>query len=87
VARERLAQATDNSDDAAESVALDEEFQGALQTISAAVFSLDAFYGVIQTMVTLDESDKKARRKMALIAPYGLLTPSACGVPKRGIGS
>ena len=25
-----------------------------------------------------------SRRKMALVAPYGLLTPSACGVPKLG---
>jgi hypothetical protein len=42
---------------------LDEEFQGSLQTISAAVFALDAFYGVIHTMITLQEWEIKARQQ------------------------
>jgi hypothetical protein len=58
-----MIEATTNNDDTAESAALDEEFQGSLQTISAAVFALDAFYGVIHTMITLQESEKKARQQ------------------------
>ena len=61
-ARKRMAEATANNDDATESVALNEEFQGSLQAISAAVFSLDAFYGVIHTMIVLQESEKKAHQ-------------------------
>jgi hypothetical protein len=62
-ARKRLVEAAANNDDAAESVVLDEEFQGSLQTISAAVFALDAFYGVIDTMITLKGSEREARRQ------------------------
>jgi len=62
-ARGRLQEATANSDDTAESLALDEEFQGSLQTISAAVFALDAFYGVIRSMITLDEAERDARKQ------------------------
>jgi hypothetical protein len=61
-ARKRMAEATVNNDDAAESAALNEEFQGSLQAISAAVFSLDAFYGVIHNMIVVQESEKKARQ-------------------------
>lgn len=62
-ARKRMNEATANADDAAESAALNEEFHGALQTISAAVFALDAFYGLISTMITIDEREKDARRR------------------------
>jgi hypothetical protein len=63
LARKRMDEATANGDDAAESVALDEEFQGALQAISAAVFALDAFYGVIHAMIVLGKSEKEARQQ------------------------
>jgi hypothetical protein len=39
-----------------------EEYQASLQTISAAVFALDAFYGVISRMVTISEQEKMARQ-------------------------
>jgi hypothetical protein len=63
LARKRMAEATANDDDAAEIVALDEEFQEALQTVSAAAFAMDAFYGVIHTMIVLGESEKEARQQ------------------------
>lgn len=63
LARKRMTEATAGGNDTAESAALDEEFQGALQTISAAVFALDAFYGVIHTLITLDELVKRARQQ------------------------
>jgi hypothetical protein len=62
-ARKRLTEAITNADDTAENAALEEEFQGSLQTISAAVFALDAFYGVIHTMISLDKSEKDARQQ------------------------
>jgi hypothetical protein len=63
LARKRLTEATAHNDDMAESAALDEEFQGSLQTISAAVFALDAFYGAIHTMISLSQSEKDARQQ------------------------
>jgi hypothetical protein len=39
-----------------------QEYQASLQTISAAVFALDAFYGVISGMVTVPEQEKVARQ-------------------------
>ncbi len=63
IARNRMNEATASADDAAESTALNEEFHGALQTISAAVFALDAFYGIISTKITIDEKEKEARRR------------------------
>jgi hypothetical protein len=62
-ARKRLTEAITNTDDTAENMALEEEFQGSLQAISAAVFALDAFYGVIHTMIPLDKSEKDARQQ------------------------
>ncbi len=62
-ARKRLNEAITNTDDTAENMALEEEFQGSLQAISAAVFALDAFYGVIHTMIPLDKSEKDARQQ------------------------
>jgi hypothetical protein len=62
-ARERLTAAAAVGDYEAEGVALAEEFSGSLQAISAAVFALDAFYGVIQSMVVVPEAEKEARRR------------------------
>ena len=61
-ARSRLVDARETGE--AEWRALADEFQAALQTISASVFALDAFYGVINEMVPpLSASEKDARRR------------------------
>jgi hypothetical protein len=60
-ARRRLLEARGSG--TAEGAALADEFQAALQTISAAVFALDAFYGVISGMVPLSDAVKEARRR------------------------
>jgi len=62
-ARRRLIGAVAAADGAAESEALAEEFQASLQTIAAAVFALDAFYGVICHMINVPKADKLARRQ------------------------
>jgi len=63
IAREQMKKAIDAADDNAESSALNEEFHGAIQTISSAVFALDAFYGIISTKIPIDQSEKEARRR------------------------
>lgn len=60
-ARRRLLEARESG--TAEVAALANEFHAALQAISAAVFALDAFYGVISEMVPLSDAEKEARRR------------------------
>ncbi len=62
-ARTRLKAASAASDDSAESGALAEEFQAAIQAISAGVFAVDAFYGVIADLVPVPEAIREARRR------------------------
>ena len=62
-ARKRLTAATAAEDHESEGVALADEFSGSLQAILAAVFALDAFYGVIQGMVVVPQAEKEARRR------------------------
>lgn len=40
-----------------------EEYRACLQAISAAVFALDAFYGVIAGMVPVPGAEKAARKR------------------------
>jgi hypothetical protein len=62
-ARRRMIGAVAAGDDAAETASLTEEFQASLQAIAAAVFGLDAFYGVICEMVNIPDAEKDARRR------------------------
>lgn len=60
-ARQRMTAATTVGGDQAVAYALIEEYQACLQAISAAVFALDAFYGVISGMGTVPETEKAKR--------------------------
>jgi hypothetical protein len=59
---QRLPEEASEGADVATATVLVQEYQAALQTISAAVFALDAFYGVISRMVTVPEQEKIARQ-------------------------
>lgn len=63
VARQRMIAATANDVGEAASNALIEEYRACLQATSAAVFALDAFYGVIREFITVPEAEQDARRQ------------------------
>jgi hypothetical protein len=62
-ARQRMETATAAGDGAGETASLSDELQGSLQVISAAVFALDAFYGVIRDMVVVPQKERQARER------------------------
>lgn len=62
-ARKRLTAATKKEDESGENAALSEEFQSSLQAISGAVFALDAFYGVIESMIRIPDSVRASRQR------------------------
>ena len=60
---QRLKAATASGVGEAEASVLIEEYQAGLQAISSAVFSLDAFYGVISRMITVPEAEIAGRKR------------------------
>jgi hypothetical protein len=61
LARQRIVTESANGIDPTTGRLINEEYQASLQAISAAVFALDAFYGVLDGMITIPETERAAR--------------------------
>lgn len=61
--RQRIVTASANGIDPTAGTLIGEEYQASLQAISAAVFALDAFYGVLDGMISIPETEKAARTR------------------------
>ncbi len=61
LARQRIVAVSANEIDPTMGRLIGEEYQASLQTISAAVFALDAFYGVLDGMIHIPDTERAAR--------------------------